>query len=167
MTKLLRTTAALAALTVAATPAFAAPVQPNKQATANVIIKKPLTLTWVQDLDLGTITLVGSGSTTVGISKAGVFSCPGTEVACSGTTQVARYHVTGVNNQVVNVTAGNVTLTNATADQLLMTVDAPASVTLPNSGSSGTDIDIGGNVTVSGATVDGTYQGTFAVTVNY
>ena len=46
-----------------------------------------------------------------------------------------------------------------------MTVDAPASVLLTNA--LGDEFSIGGNVTVNGATVDGTYQGTFAVTVNY
>ena len=58
MTKILRLTTALVALTLSATPALAAPVQPDKQASATVVIKKPLTLSWVQDLDLGEITLV-------------------------------------------------------------------------------------------------------------
>jgi hypothetical protein len=168
MTNTLRFTAA-AVLALAATPALAAvtPVAPTKQATASAKIVKPLTISWVQDLDLGTITLVGSASTTLGIAQDGTTSCPGTEVTCSGTMKVAKYHLTGVNNQVVNVTAGNVTMTNANSDQLLLSVDAPPSVTLPNSGASGTDFSIGGNVTVSGATPEGAYQGTFAVTVNY
>ena len=43
MTKFVRLTAAVAALTLAATPAFAAPVQPDKQATATARVIKPLT----------------------------------------------------------------------------------------------------------------------------
>jgi hypothetical protein len=169
MTKFVRLTAAVAALTLAATPAFAAPVQPDKQATATARVIKPLTLTWVQDLDLGSITLVNSGATTVGITHAGVFSCPVGDVTCSGTPQVAKYNVTGVNNQVVTINSGNVSLVNQTdpTKTLLLTVSSPGTVTLANSGAPGTDFSLGGSVTVDGTTTEGTYQGTFAVTVNY
>jgi hypothetical protein len=165
MTKLFRI-AAVAALTLSTTPAFAAPTQPDKQATATVTIVKPLKLEWVQDLDLGSVTLTGSGATTVGITKAGVFSCPAGNATCTGTPKVAKYRVTGVPGQSVTVNAGNITLNNGPSNQLLLTVDAPASVPLTN-GTTGDEFSIGGNVTVNGATVDGTYQGTFAVTVNY
>ena len=167
MKTLLRTAAAVAALTVAATPALAANATQNATATARIV--KPLTLTSKQNLDLGTITLVGSGSSTVGISRAAVFSCPGVNVSCSGTSQVAVYTVTGVNNQSVNVTAPNFDLINQadTAQKLTLAVDAPATVALGNSGSAGTDFAIGGSVTVNGATPEGTYIGNFVVTVNY
>jgi hypothetical protein len=169
MTNLLRITAAAAALALSATPALAAPTQPDKQATATARIVKPLTLTWVQDLDLGSITLVDSGSTTVGISRAGVFSCPAGNVTCSGTPQVAKYKITGVNNTAVTVNSTNVTMTNQAdaTKSLLLTVDSPATVNLGNSGTAGTEFALGGNITVSGATAEGTYIGTFAVTVNY
>ena len=168
MTKYLMS-AAVAALALGASPAAAAPVQPDKQASATARIVKPLTLTWVDDLDLGTITLVDAGPTTVGITKAGVFSCPGTAVTCSGATKVARYKITGVNNQSVTVTAGNVSMVHSTdaTKSLLLTTDAPPSVNLGNSGTAGTEFAIGGSVSVSGGTTEGTYIGTFAVTVNY
>ena len=165
--KLLRYTAAIAALALTATPALAA--SPTQNATATARIVKPLTIAWVQDLDLGTITLTGSGATTVGITKLGVFSCPAGNVTCSGTPQVAKYKVTGVNNQSVTVNAGNVTLLNQSdlTKSLLLTTDAPASFNLGNSGNAGTDFSIGGNITVDGTTTEGTYLGTFNVTVNY
>jgi hypothetical protein len=56
---------------------------------------------------------------------------------------------------------------NSGANSLTLTVDAPATVNLGNSGTSGTPLDIGGSVTVASNTPDGTYAGTFAVTVNY
>ena len=169
MMKILGTTAAVAALALTATPAFAAPVQPDRQATATARIIKPLTLTWVDDLDLGSITLVDSGPTTVGITRGGVFSCPGTAVTCSCTPKVARYRITGTNNQSVTVTAGNVSLVNQAdaTKTLLLTVDAPASVPLGNSGQSGTEFAIGGSISVAGSDAEGTYVGTFAVTVDY
>ena len=167
MTKFVHLTAAFAALALAATPAHAA--APDKQATATARVIKPLTLTWVQDLDLGSITLVGSGATTVGITHAGVFSCPAGNVTCSGTPQVAKYNVTGVNNQVVTINSGNISLVNQAdaTKTLLLTVSSPGTVTLTNSGAPGTDFSLGGSVTVDGTTAEGTYQGVFAVTVNY
>ncbi|MBV9527554.1 DUF4402 domain-containing protein [Sphingomonas sp.] len=162
------------ALIFAAEPAVAAPtpVSPDQQATATVRVVKPLTLKWVRDLDLGTVLLSGAGTwtgATVGITKGGVFSCPGSNVTCSGATKTAEYTITGTNNQVVTVSAANVTLTNQNnnAKTLTLTVDAPATVNLGNSGSAGTPLDIGGNISVDSSTTDGTYVGTFAVTVNY
>ena len=167
MKNILRTAAAVAALTVSATPALAANATQNATATARII--KPLSLTSIQNLDLGSITLVGSGSTTVGINQLGTLSCPAGNVTCSGSTQVAVYKVTGTNNQSVTVSAPDFDLVNQSDNtkKLLLDVDAPASVNLGNSGSTGTNFNIGGAVTVDGATVEGTYVGTFAVTVNY
>ena len=174
MKAILRTAAAAAALTLAATPALAAPqpqVQPtDRQATATARIVKPLTLVWAQDLDLGTVLLKNAGaySATVGVTHAGVFSCPSTNVVCSGATKEAKYTVTGTPGQTVQVNTGNVSLNHPSNDPLLgllMTVDTPGTVTLPASGT--TDFGLGGAITVTDATADGTYSGIFAVTVNY
>jgi hypothetical protein len=169
MTNFLRMTAAAAALALSATPALAAPVNPDKQARATARIVKPLTLTWVQDLDLGSITLVDSGATTVSLSHDGSFSCPSGNVTCSGTPQVAKYKVTGVNNQTVTINSSDVTLTNQldATKTLLMTVSSPGTVKITNSGSTGTEFSLGGAITVDGTTAEGTYSGNFAVTVNY
>ncbi|MFL6734656.1 MAG: DUF4402 domain-containing protein [Sphingomicrobium sp.] len=172
MTNLLRMTAVAAVLALTATPALAAPTTPDKNATATAKIVKPLTLAWVQDLDLGTVLLAGSGAwtgATVGISKAGVFSCSNTNVTCSGANQVAKYKVTGTNNQVVTINAGNVVMTNQNDNtkSLQLTVDNPGTVNLGNSGNSGLEFALGGSISVDSTTADGTYSGTFNVTVNY
>ena len=174
MTKLLRMTAlatTVAALTLGATPALAVgPTDKNATATARVV--KPLTLSWQRDLDLGTIVLSGAGAwsgANVGITRGGVFSCANANTTCSGAVQTAQYKVTGTNNQVVTVTAPNVTLTNQNdnVSTLVLTVDNPGTVNLGNSGSSGLIFGLGGSVTVASTTPDGTYFGTFNVTVNY
>src|SRR5690349_3730031 len=70
-------------------------------------VSKPLTLEWVQDLDLGSITL-GPGTwsgATVSISRGGVFSCTNANVTCTGATKVATYNVTGSNGQIVRIAA--------------------------------------------------------------
>lgn len=169
---LIRTFAAVAALALTATPAFAAPVGSSQSATATAKIVKPLTLSWVQDLDLGTIMLSGAGAWTganVGISRTGVFSCPNSNVTCSGPTQDAKYKVTGTNNQTVTVFAPNVTLVNQNDNTktLLMTVDSPGTVALGNSGNSGLTFGLGGSISVASTTTDGVYLGTFNVTVDY
>ncbi len=168
MMNILRSTAAVAALALTATPALAAPVGPDKQATATARIVKPLTLAWVQDLDFGTVTLVDQGPTTISVAQDGTRTCPGTAVTCSGGSTAARYLITGTNNQVVTVNSSDVSMTGpAGSTPLLVTVNAPPSVNLGNSGAAGTPLNIGGSISVAGTQAEGTYTGTFAVTVNY
>lgn len=161
--------AVVLAAAIGAAPAVAAGPNQNSNATAKIV--KPLTLTWVQDLDLGTIVLgTGTwGSTTVGITSAGLFTCASTNLSCSGATKPAQYKVTGTNNQRVLITAPNVTLTNQadSTKTLLLTVDSPGFVDLGNSGNAGVVFGLGGSIAVSSATVEGTYTGQFNVTVNY
>ena len=171
MNKFLRMTSLVAALTVSATPEFA--VNPDQQAKANANIIKPLVLTWVKDLDLGTIVLSGAGAwsgAVVSVAQNGTFSCPSANVTCSGNNDEAVYHLAGTNQQVVTITSSpTVTLNNLTdgVSTLTMTVSAPATVNMPNSGTSGVDFGVGGSITVASNTPDGVYQGTFAVTADY
>jgi hypothetical protein len=140
-------------------------------AAVNANVVKPLTLTWVQDLDLGTITLnpgTWSGAT-VGISRTGVFSCANPNLICTGPVQVAKYNVVGTNKGVVTISAPNVILVNQadTSQTLTLLVDRPASVTLTNSGQPGITFSLGGTITLSSSTASGDYKGTFNVTVDY
>jgi hypothetical protein len=50
---------------------------------------------------------------------------------------------------------------------LILTPDNQATVTLTNSGNPGTNVQIGGSVTVNSTTPGGTYVGTFNVTADY
>ena len=152
--------------------ATASPAQAVTQsASVNVSVVRPLSLTSVQNMDLGTITLNGGTWTTatIGISKAGVFSCANTYVLCSGAPKVARFKVTGTNKQVVLISIPNVTLTNQVdpTKTLTLVADTPSSVTLTSSGEPGITWDIGGSITLSSTTADGTYSGTMNVTVDY
>lgn len=164
----LRIIAGIACALAGAEPAWAAPAG-TAAVSANVV--KPLILTWRQNLDLGSIVL-GPGAwsgATVSISKTGTFSCTNANVTCSGTTQVAQYNVSGSNNQVVHISAPNVSLVNQSdpSQTLTLVVDAPASVTLTNSGPPGSNFSLGGSVSLRSTTAGGTYSGTFNVTVDY
>ena len=164
--RVLRTVAICACALLAADPAVAA--TSNAKVSANVL--KPLSITWVQDLDLGTITL-GAGTfsgAVVGVSRTGVFTCPA-PLTCTGATKPAAYNVTGSNSQTVRISAPNVTLVNQSdsSKTLTMTVDSPGTLTLPNSGNKGVDFSLGGRITLSSTTASGVDSGTFNVTVDY
>lgn len=132
---------------------------------------KPLTISKLQDLDLGTVTL-GTGvwsNATISLSQAGVLSCTSSNVVCSGATTVAQYNVQGSNQQTVRISAPNVALTNQSdaSQSLTLATDAPATLYLTNSGAPGVNFSIGGSVTIDSTTAAGTYVGTFNVTVDY
>lgn len=175
MNKFLRMTslaATVAALTLTASEALAAPVSATSDASARARVIRPLQLTSTQNLDLGTIVLSGAGtySATVAIDRDGVFDCDGgssTNVTCSGTVQEAVYNVRGTNNQVLTIASGPVTLNGSNGGSLTLTPDHDATVTLTSSGVPGDDFGVGGSITVTDATVDGVYTGTFAVTADY
>ena len=67
------------------------------------------------------------------------------------------------------MTAPSVTLTNQNdgVSTLVMVVGNPGTVNLGNSGAAGLIFDLGGQITVASTTPEGTYTGTFNVTVNY
>jgi ABC-type amino acid transport substrate-binding protein len=171
MTKFVRLAALAAVATVAATPAVAAPVGVTGQAPkASVRIVKPLTLTRVRDLNFGTI-IVGtvSGTQTVGVTDAGALTgCNTNGVTCQAVgVQSARYNVTGSNNQVVNIAASNVNLSNGT-DTLVFTPNwSTNTVTLTSSGAPGNNFDLGGTIDLVTSTPEGLYSGDLLVTVDY
>ena len=143
----------------------------TQTAAVNASVVKPLELTRIQDLDLGTITLTpGTWSgATVSLPRTGVRTCANPNLVCSGSAQVAIYNVVGTNRGVVLIHAPNVTMVNQVdlTKTLTLVVDAPASVTLTNSGQPGVNFSIGGSITLSGSTAGGDYLGTFNVTVEY
>ena len=158
---------AASVLLVLASPAAA--VSPATQATANAKIYKPLTISKVQNLDFGVIVL-GSGTWSgevVSISQAGALTCGGgTNLTCSGSPQVAKYHLVGTNNATVTVSSPGFNLTGP--GTLAFTPNAPATVNLGATGSTtGVDFSIGGSITLASTTPDGVYSGTFAVTADY
>jgi hypothetical protein len=167
MTKFLRTAAAAAVLTFVATAAAAAPTSvSNGPVQAHAAIVKPLTLTKVSDIDFGSIVVQDNG--TVTMDTAGNITCPST-LTCAGSGTAAGYKVTGTNNQVVQITKPDVTLTNAAnpGTPLTLVLSGPTSVTLPNSGTTGTTFTLGGSMAIAASTKDGTYVGDLHVTVNY
>lgn len=136
-------------------------------ASVNAKVVKPLQLTSKQGLEFGQVVLgSGSGNWTVAVSMAGARSCPA-PLVCTGLARPAILNVTGSNGSVVRVTASASDLVNAAGNRLRLTPLAPATVTLTNSGNQGKDFNVGGSLTLTSATPDGTYSGTIQVTVDY
>ena len=160
--------AAVAMSAVAATPAFAVATA-SPAATATVTIVRALTLTANQNLDLGTVTIGNAiaGSQTVSLTNAGVLSCGTAGLTCSGTPKVAKFTVTGASGQSVVVTTSSGNLTSG-ANTLLFSPNTVGNVALVATAGVGTGtFDLGGAVTVSGATKDGVYSGNINVSVDY
>jgi hypothetical protein len=151
----------------AVSPACAA----TATASVNAGAVKPLVITKLQDLDLGTITMAPGvwSNATVSISQAGVLSCANANLTCTGATTVAKYNVQGSNQQTVRISAPNVVMTNQSdpTQTLTLVTNAPASILLTNSGFPGVDFSIGGSVTLNSTTSGGVYVGTFNVTCDY
>src|SRR5437763_9908192 len=126
--KIERLAVALVCLAPLGSPVHAATV------TAAVIANgvKPLVLTKIQDLDLGSVTL-GSGAwsnATVSLSQAGVLSCANANITCTGAATVATYNVQGSKQNTVNITVPNVTMVNQSASSPTLTLATSAPPTL-------------------------------------
>jgi len=162
MTKFaIRTFTMLAAIAV---PATAQAAQITAATSANIV--KPVQITKLQDMDFGTLLVQNyTGTRSVVMARTGGLTCPA-EITCSGATKQARFNIQGTNRLVVLITTSSTGLTNG-SNSIPFTPDAPATVTLTNSGAPGLDIDAGGTLTVSGAIPGGLYSGTLTVTADY
>jgi len=162
MTRSLAIIAALTLPLAVVSPAAAAQVS----AATSVNVVKPVSLTKLQDLDLGTLTFSSfTGTRTIVLSRAGVVTCA-TDIVCSGVTKAARFNVQGTNRLVVLLTISGGTLSNG-VDSIPFTANGPSSVTLTNTGAPGTDFEVGGSISVAPTLVGGTYSGTINVTAQY
>ncbi len=163
----MRRIATMAALVLAfagGTPAAAASI--NASVKAKVL--KPLQLTVKQGLDMGTILLSGTITSNINVtlSQAGALTCPA-PLTCSGTPMPAIVNIIGSNGAPITILAPAVDLTNATGAKLRFTPVAPTTVTLPNSGNTGIDFNIGGTLAITSTTADGNYTGIVTVTADY
>src|SRR5205823_1992093 len=151
----------------------ASPAQAASQASASARVYRPLVLSSDQNLDFGTIVLSGasfSGESVIMNTSGTVTSCGSVagDLTCSGSPTPARYTVVGAASQNVTVSAPAFNLANG-ANNLLFTPNAPGTVNTGVSGNStGVTFTVGGTLSgLANSTVDGTYTGTFAVTVSY
>jgi hypothetical protein len=169
MKKFLATAGAVAVLALTSAPAQAA--APSAQASATAKIYKPLTISKTQDLDFGVVVIAGASfpAETVTLGTGGTITAcgAGTNLTCTGSPTAARFHLVGSNNANVTVSSPAFNLTGP--GTLAVT---PSSLTqvvnLGGTGNTtGVDVNLGGSINVSSATVEGVYTGTWTVTADY
>jgi hypothetical protein len=160
--------AAMASIALALISTTANAVSPATQATATARIYKALQISFVQNLDFGTLVL-GSGTWSgqlINMDQAGTLTGCGTNVTCTGSPVAAKYHLVGTNNAIVKITSLPFSLTGP--GTIAFTPNAPATVNLGATGATtGVDFSIGGSITLNSTTPDGVYTGVFAVTADY
>lgn len=145
-------------------PQAASAAQITAAASAN--IAKPVALSKLQDMDFGTLLVTNyTGTRSVVMSRAGAVTCP-TEITCSGAPKQARFNVQGTNRMVVLISVTSAGLVSG-GNTIPFTADVPSSITLTNSGAPGSDIDVGGTLTVNGTIPGGQYTGTLTITADY
>lgn len=155
---------ALAGIALASAPFTADAAQITATMSANIV--KPVQLTKIQDMDYGTLLVSNyTGTRTVVMTRAGAVTCP-VEITCSGATKQARFNIQGTNKMVVGITVTSGGLVNG-SNTIPFAADVISSLTMTNSGAPGTDVDIGGTLTVDGSIPGGVYTGTLTITADY
>jgi hypothetical protein len=154
---------AIAFAALASTPAAA--VSPAAQANATAKIFKPLTIAKTQDLNFGTIVLVGASfsNETVTVSTAGTVTCGSGagNLSCSGAPTAAKFHLVGTNNAPAFNLGGPGTL-SVTPTSTTQTVNLGAT-----GNTTGIDVSLGGSIVLASSTADGVYTGVWTVTADY
>lgn len=146
-------------------PALAAP-----QATGNAIVIHPVTVTKIKDLDFGVVTVTTAG-TAVLEPNADAFSRTGGVLGAGGSPHCAEFVGAAQSSQVVNIRVPNQPST-------LTRVGGTETVTVSNFTLQGQSkralaratsftFRVGGTLNVAANQAQGTYVGTFTVTVQY
>lgn len=165
MRKFLSTVAGLA---LATTSVPASAVSPATQATATARIYRPLQISFVRNLDFGTLVLAAGtwSGQVISMDQTGAVTGCGANVTCSGSPVAATYHLVGTNNAIVKITSLPFNLTGP--GTIAFAPNAPTTVNLGAAGSTtGVDFSIGGSIVLNSTTPDGVYSGVFAVTADY
>ena len=167
--RLLAATAVLAPLLLAA-PAAAAPVPASKNDAGKATILKSLSVVKKADLDFGEI-VTGSAGTAVIDPLGGPETTTGTNTPVGTTAHPATFTATGSKNAVVNIKipTAAVTLTRVGGGGTMTvsnwTLDGKTNRKVPPSQTF--DFAVGATLTVGANQAQGTYVGTFDVTIQY
>jgi hypothetical protein len=159
--------AALALCTPAATALAATPVP---QATATVAFIHPLQVTKLKDMDFGYLAPTTAG-TAVLEPNADTLTTTGGTTAVGGTPHCAEFLGAAQSNAVVNIKVPNqpVTLTRVGGTETMTATNFTLQGLSKRAIAKATDFTfrVGATLNVAANQAQGTYVGTFAVTVQY
>lgn len=154
----------LAAITAAGLLLLAASASAQSvAATANATILQALTLTEDVELDYGRIVSSAAPGTAT-VTQGGAQSCAG-GTTCVGAHTAAQFTVTGTANETVDVTVDAAYSLAGPGPAMGATSDAPLSVLIGGGGSS--TFNVGGTLSVAASQTNGTYSGTYNISVAY
>lgn len=159
-----------AALALCAPATMACAATPPVQATANAAIIHPVTVTKLKDMDFGYVAVTTAG-TAVLEPNADSYSTTGGLTAVGGTPHCAEFLGAAQSNSVVNIKV-------PTQPSTLTRVGGTETITASNFTLQGQSkralakadsftFRVGATLNVPAGQVEGTYVGTFAVTVQY
>jgi len=157
----------------APTAAHAAPPQlflPNKNATSTAKVVLPAQITKLYDMDFGFVTVTGAGTAIVD-SNTGAVTTTGGVLFAGGLPHAAKFEAVSPSKTVVHIRLPKkaVTLTRAGGTET-MTVDTWSlnGIDTRNVVAHETfQFQVGGTLHVAANQVEGTYNGTFDVTIDY
>lgn len=159
---------ALCALCASAAPALAS--TPTSQATGNALIIHPVTVTKVSDMDYGDVAVTTAG-TAVLEPNADAFSTTGGVTKVGGSPHCAEFAGAAQSSSVVNIKiptqASTLTRVGGTETMTVTnwTLQGQSKRTLAKAESF--TFRVGGTLNVAAGQVQGTYVGTFDVSVQY
>jgi uncharacterized protein DUF4402 len=160
----------LAALLSLAIPAAASAAPATQSAPAEVALLHPLTVIKRADLDFGTIVASGAGTAVIDPVTSSI-TTTGLLLPSGSAAHAAQFTATGSRNAValVRLPKNPAILTRVGGTQTLTvsnwTLDGNINRRIPANETF--DFYVGGTLNVAAGQVDGTYVGTFTVTVQY
>jgi len=152
--------------------AVGAPVPATSNATGTASLLRPLTILKQSDLDFGALAVTGAGTAVID-PVSGVLSTTGlvTPVGPAAAAHAAVFTTTGsrTSNVHIRVPQNPITLIRVGGTQTMSvstwTLDGPQNRKFP--ANAAFNFAVGATLTVAAGQADGTYLGTFDVTVQY
>lgn len=160
----------MTALALCAPAAIVHAVTPITPATASAAVIHPLTVTKLKDMDFGDLAAITSG-TAVLEPNADAFSTTGGATAVGGSPHCAEFLGSAQSNAVVNIQVPKqpITLTRVGGTETMTVSNFTLQGLSKRAIAKATSFTfrVGGTLNVPAAPVEGTYVGTFSVTVQY
>ena len=143
----------------------------TQSSTIKLTLRKPVTITWLRDLDFGRVVATAAAGTVTIDPDTNTRSFTGGSLAAGGTPQTAKFRIVATPATLVLITRNALPVLTrsgggATMSVTLITVNGTTNpITTPSSGSF--DIDVGGALSVAANQADGTYSGSFQINADY
>jgi hypothetical protein len=134
------------------------------------ITLRPLSIVKLRDLDFGTLLRSGTAGTVIINAASSARSTTGGVTAAGGTPQSAQFYTYATGNILLFITLGAPPVLNrvgggATMPVTALTLNGPTIRLLPPAGL--IDLRVGGTLGVAANQMEGSYAGSFPVTVTY